>query len=253
MLGVALMAASHAALRLGASYPLLDSLYLSALLCLLPALAVAQVVALGDVEVDRLQAYGGSVVALVLLTGTTLLVGTRSDGAVALGLTSLPAGALIGWSALLLGGGLATLLVYRVAAGALGIVESPLLRVLIPRTPREKASFAMLSGWAGVGEEVTYRGYATLSLVPLLGPVGAAAVTSAVFGVLHAYQGVIGVLRTATLGAILAWGLLASGSLWPAMVAHVLIDLIGGLVLADRLMGPDPPRGVGEDVGRTAA
>jgi membrane protease YdiL (CAAX protease family) len=69
-------------------------------------------------------------------------------------------------------------------------------------------------------------------------------VTSAVFGVLHAYQGAIGMLRAGTMGAVLAWGLLASGSLWPPLVAHVVIDLLAGLVLADRLMVPAGAGGV---------
>jgi membrane protease YdiL (CAAX protease family) len=59
--------------------------------------------------------------------------------------------------------------------------------------------------------------------------------TSAVFGVLHAYQGSLGMVRTAVLGGVLAWGFLASGSLWPAIAAHAVIDVVAGTLLADRL------------------
>ena len=81
---------------------------------------------------------------------------------------------------------------------SLGIRESPLLEELIPRTPREKRIFVILSIAAGIGEEVAFRGYALGTLAPFLGGAwGAAAFTAVVFGVLHAYQGPLGMARTA--------------------------------------------------------
>lgn len=229
-----------------AGMAVLDALYLGTLLTLLPALAVAQLDLVGDVSLERLPAYGGSIVALIVLTGASLAVGTRGAGLASVGLVPLSSWALVGWTAALLAMGLVTILVFRHVASRLGISESPLLRELIPRTRDERVAFAVLSLWAGVGEELTYRGYAILVLAPLVGPAGGVAVTAVVFGVLHAYQGAFGMVRTATLGAILGWGFLAAGSLWPAIVAHVLIDVVGGLVLADRLMVPEPAARVEE-------
>jgi len=83
--------------------------------------------------------------------------------------------------------------------------------------------------------------------VPLFGVPGSVLLTSAVFGVLHGYQGVLGILRTSAMGGMLAWGFLASGSLWPAVVAHTLIDLAAGLWLGDRLLSPEGRRGVQRD------
>jgi membrane protease YdiL (CAAX protease family) len=74
---------------------------------------------------------------------------------------------------------------------------------------------------------------------------GAAVITSVMFGVVHGYQGVLGVLRTGVMGGVLAWGFISSGSLWPVMIAHTLIDLIAGIVLGERLLSPESGTGVG--------
>jgi len=65
---------------------------------------------------------------------------------------------------------------------------------------------------------------------------GAALLSSAVFGLLHAYQGWLGVLRTAVLGMILAASFIVSGVLWPAILAHAILDMIAGLVLGETLV-----------------
>jgi membrane protease YdiL (CAAX protease family) len=121
-----------------------------------------------------------------------------------------------------------------------------LLRRLLPRTREEKRVFTLLSLAAGVSEELAYRGYAIPALAPLVGMPGAVAVTSIVFGILHGYQGLLGTLRTAVMGALLAWVFLASGSLWPAIVAHVAIDLLAGIVLGERLLSPREPAAAAE-------
>ena len=64
----------------------------------------------------------------------------------------------------------------------------------------------------------------------------ALALTSAAFAVLHSYQGVLGVVRTGVVGVIMGMVFLHTGSVWPGIVAHVLIDLAVGFVLADRLL-----------------
>ena len=56
------------------------------------------------------------------------------------------------------------------------------------------------------------------------------------FALLHSYQGVLGVVRTGVIGVTMGAVFLHTGSLWPPMVAHVLIDLVVGFVLAERLL-----------------
>ena len=119
-----------------------------------------------------------------------------------------------------------------------------LLRNLLPQTPRERRVFGVLSLAAGTGEELAYRGYAISVLSPLLGVTGAVVLTTAVFGVMHGYQGPLGMIRTSLMGGVLAVGFLASGSLLPAIFAHTAIDLLAGIVFGERLLSPAAATGV---------
>ena len=94
-----------------------------------------------------------------------------------------------------------------------------------------------MSFCAGFGEEIAYRGYAIPAVIVAGGSAPAAlAVTSVAFAVLHSYQGVLGVVRTGVVGLIMGMVFLHTGSVWPPMVAHVLIDLAVGFLLADKLL-----------------
>ena len=222
-----------------------DALALMGLLVVLPVLAVAQLRMLRGMEtVERIPAYVSSALALAVLGGASWAVGSRSGGASALGLVPLSWGGFALWTLTLVGAGLALTAAFRVAGTALGAREAPLLRKILPRSGRERAAFAGLSVAAGTGEELAYRGYVIPVLAALMGSAAAAAVSSAVFGALHVYQGPLGVARAAALGGLLAWGFLASGSLWPSMAAHAILDVILGIALADRFMVPDGPSGV---------
>jgi membrane protease YdiL (CAAX protease family) len=223
--------------------PWLDVGALTVLLVVLPVLAVAQIRMLGDTEIERMPAYVSSVGTLVLLAIAAWLVGNR-EGATGLGLDRLPVASLFGWSVALTLGGLGILMAFKRIAAKLRMREHPVLRALLPRSPREKVVFAGLSLAAGVGEELAYRGYAIGALAPLIGAPVAAVVTSAVFGVLHAYQGPLGIVRAGVLGGLMAWGFLVSGSLWPVIIAHASLDVVAGIFLADRLMVPGDSGGV---------
>jgi len=233
-------AAAALALR-GAAVSWPDIAVLVALLVLLPLLALLQAEMLQDMEVERIGAYVSSAVTLLALGGGAWLVGSRHGGAAALGLAPLSLGPFAAWTLTLVGAGLAVTVVFRAGGQRLGLRESRLLRDLLPRTGRERAAFTGLSLAAGAGEELAYRGY----VIPVLGAVTgapvAAAVSSLVFGILHVYQGPLGMARTALLGGVLAWGFLASGSLWPPMAAHAFLDILLGMALAERMMVPEEP------------
>lgn len=226
--------------------PLLDGLLLAVLLVAVPGLSTAQLPMIGRVPLERMPAYWSSIVTLWLLGTASWFVGTREGGPAAVGLVATTWLSMLTWSVGLALGGLSTILLFRWIGIRIGVEESPLLRHLLPRTPEERRVFGALSVAAGLGEEIAYRGYALTSLAPMLGMPGAAAVTSIVFGVLHGYQGLLGIVRTGVLGGLLAWGFLASGSLWPPIVAHAAIDLVAGLWLGERLMSPRRGPGVGE-------
>jgi len=155
----------------------------------------------------------------------------------------MPLGRLALWSLGLSAAGLATLFAFRWVLAAAGRRESAILRELLPRSGPERGVFVLLSLTAGLCEELAYRGYAITALAPVAGSAGAALLTSLVFGILHGYQGLLGVVRTAIVGGILAWGFLASGSLLPAIIAHALIDLVAGLALGEILLPADETPG----------
>lgn len=215
--------------------PLFDALFLSALVGLLPALAIAQVPLAIHAPVDRIGAYAGSAVMLGAVGVVAVLLGWDDPGPVGMGLTFPSPRAFATWMGILVG--VAVLLQggFLLLSRRFGLRESPLLRSLLPRTGREKRAFAGLSLVAGAGEEIAFRGYAIPLLAPVLGgPAAAVALTSVVFGLLHAYQGPIGIFRTALFGAVLAVAFVASGSLWPAMIVHFAMNVVVGVWLGER-------------------
>jgi uncharacterized protein len=218
-----------------------DATALAVLLVFLPILAVLQAGMLRSLEVERMGAYVSSALTLLALGGGAWVVGSRHGGGAALGLSPIPWRAFAAWTGGLVAAGLAVTVAFRVAGRRLGLRESRLLRDLLPRTGRERAAFAGLSVAAGVGEELAFRGYVIPVLGGLIGAPLAAVASSLVFGVLHVYQGPLGMARTAVLGGVLAWGFLASGSLWPPMAAHAILDVLLGMALAERMMVPEEP------------
>ncbi len=109
------------------------------------------------------------------------------------------------------------------------------LERMLPTTERERSWFFALAGTAGVCEEILYRGYLVWYLVAwawLFAPhqsfLVAVIVSSLLFGVGHAYQGVRGVLLTAAVGAFLAAVYWITRSLFAGMLIHALMDLHAG-------------------------
>jgi uncharacterized protein len=115
---------------------------------------------------------------------------------------------------------------------------------LLPRTPAERATFALLAVTAGVCEEVLYRGFGLAALrwvAPGASHAGLIAATATAFGLAHLYQGAMGVALTGLVGAYFAWIAIATGSLVPVILLHALLDLrILGLPL-DAVPYPPTP------------
>ena len=109
------------------------------------------------------------------------------------------------------------------------------VRLIAPRTPREFGLFYLVSLSAGIAEELTYRGLLFTLLAALLGSWwGSALVASALFGIVHLFQG----WRSAGIAALmglrehLVVGL--TGTLFVAMVVHALHDAVTGTVIGRR-------------------
>lgn len=99
---------------------------------------------------------------------------------------------------------------------------------LLPSNRSERRTFAIVAVTAGICEELLYRGvvlYALRHTFPHLALAGAVIISALIFGLGHAYQGWVGVLATAVLGAVLAVVYVATGSLLVPISVHILLDL----------------------------
>jgi membrane protease YdiL (CAAX protease family) len=92
---------------------------------------------------------------------------------------------------------------------------------------------------AGVYEEVFVRGLLQSRVAKVFAgakPQGlalrlsAVLIASVLFGLGHLYQGPVGVMQTTVVGVILGVSAVVWRSIWPAVVAHVVIDTVGLLV-----------------------
>lgn len=92
--------------------------------------------------------------------------------------------------------------------------------------------------YVGIHEEILFRGFLLSRLwaglaadrVPA-GRVAAVVIAAAAFGVLHGYQGTLGMIQTFTLGIVFCVISLFRRGIWACMVAHIGIDTFGLLML----------------------
>jgi len=83
-----------------------------------------------------------------------------------------------------------------------------------------------------VFEEVFVAGYLITALRAKHSPLFAVNASVAIRLLYHLYQGPLGVLITVPMGLIFASWYVQRGKLWPLIVAHVLLDLVGLLAYA---------------------
>lgn len=204
------------------------------LLVLLPALLIVEGRKLRQLEtIPRTQAYLSSTLSLWVLAFLTLGI-ARLSGIhfVHLGLIPLPPLPTLMLAAALTGAGIGVLFLFRFA----GVREAPVMRELIPATPRDRVLFIAVSITAGIAEEIIFRGFLIHVLDTAASMPIALLLSSGAFGVAHAYQQPAGALRAALLGLFLALPLVLHGSIVPAILAHTAIDLLAGLWLARWLL-----------------
>jgi len=101
---------------------------------------------------------------------------------------------------------------------------------ILPTNPGELPPYCALAVTAGVCEEFLYRGFSMAALQRAGLPVWfALLLTSALFGLAHAYQGRSGVIATSLMGVLFGLGRLAFDSLEPVMVWHAGVDIVAGI------------------------
>ncbi len=217
---------------------LTDQILLVVLLVIAPINGIAQLaLAKKNLDISRISVYASSGIVIFVLGGASAIVGTIGAGPAAMGLVSVAPLEFVVWTVAIAATVLGVMVLLKWVARALGVPDSPFLARLFPKTRRERTWFAGLSFVAGTGEEIAYRGYAMSTLGAMsVGAWMAAAVTSAAFGLLHCYQGVRGVVVTGAAGFVFAASFILTGSIWPAIAAHITVDLVAGLVLGEKLL-----------------
>ncbi|MCI0432323.1 MAG: CPBP family intramembrane metalloprotease [Gemmatimonadetes bacterium] len=206
---------------------------MAVLVALLPAASIAQLAFADDITaLPRTTAYASSASALWILAILSALAAFVSDiSAEALRLHVPAWVSLVAWSAGLTVAGVGLMLLLR----RTGLRESALLMHLLPVTRRERFAFAGLSVTAGLCEELLFRSFLLVTLESATGSLAVALLISTVlFGWVHAYQARAGAIRAGVLGALLTLPPVLAESVWPSMVAHTAIDLIGGLWLREK-------------------
>jgi membrane protease YdiL (CAAX protease family) len=102
------------------------------------------------------------------------------------------------------------------------------ISLLIPTDTAGRVVWVAVSFTAGFCEETAFRGY-LMTRLRLLGKlqnwVIPALVSSLVFGVCHAYQGMPGFIVISTYGFLFALLYIRTGTIWPCVIAHALQDL----------------------------
>ena len=179
-------------------------------------------------KMPRLGLYASAVLSQWLLTALGAgVVYLAARNVFVKGFASMPWGPALGWGAGIAGASLLALglVIWCERRGWLPR-ESALVYLLIPQTPREKLwGVLILAPTAAFCEEFLFRGYLLTQLqVWLHSLVWAWVLSSVAFGLAHCYQGGSGMTRAGVLGVLLAYPVVRWGNLYPAMLAHWMID-----------------------------
>jgi membrane protease YdiL (CAAX protease family) len=105
----------------------------------------------------------------------------------------------------------------------------------LPEKAKELPAYIVLCLCAGIFEEIIYRGFMVTYFLPLLGnendiPWMAIFAPSVLFSLAHTYQGWSAVIKIFIFSLLLGIIFILTKSIYPTMVLHFLIDLIGGIV-----------------------
>jgi membrane protease YdiL (CAAX protease family) len=182
----------------------------------------------------RIQMYAGSIVGLVIIGVVAYAAGHFSGFKPRdFGLIRIPATEFVVWTLI----AMVAAAIIVAAFKAAGAGETEIMREIIPETAGEKVVFCGLSLSAGVFEEIAFRGFLMTAVTVASGSaITGVMLSSLSFGLLHAHQDAAGALRASLLGAALCIPLLVTGSIYPSMAAHTLVDIAGGLWFARWLL-----------------
>lgn len=107
---------------------------------------------------------------------------------------------------------------------------------LLPKNWKEFAHFGtIVSLSAGFCEEIVFRGFLITYLLALFVASPSSAwiaisVSTLIFALLHAYQGWLAIFKIAILTSMFGVIFVMTESLWPVIILHVGVDVVGGLL-----------------------
>jgi membrane protease YdiL (CAAX protease family) len=191
---------------------------------------------------DRLSLYGSTIIFQWLIVAIVALrCASRTVSPEELGLAARDPWQVV-WTSIALTGILCINQVVgfrritRMPEGKRGSVFA-ITEKIMPRTRPETLVFSALAFTAGVSEEFLYRGFVFMAFVRMIvnfGPPNAIAaiLSSAWFSLAHMYQGRRGLITTFVVGMIFALVRIWTGSLVPAVAAHIGIDLVAGIYVS---------------------
>ena len=122
---------------------------------------------------------------------------------------------------------------YTSAASGLGIglLEPPALdKDILGSGVQKVVTVIAIVAWGPFAEELFFRGFILAALIGPLGPLRAAAVSSALFAAAHLSVGAAIPIFVA--GLLLAWLYLRTRSIWPPVTAHALQNFVAVSVIS---------------------
>lgn len=178
----------------------------------------------------RIATYSASALGLVIpvaITAAIAVLYTKSSFASLT--TTLPAPVLAEWSAGLAAICILITIAFQVWGARRGRALSEIATRLLPVSASEFIVYFGLCMIVGFSEEYLYRGFA----LSLLGSAThsifiSATIVTVAFALNHLVQGVAAIPRAFLLGGILAASVIITGSLWPAIIAHVFVNAFTG-------------------------
>jgi len=192
-------------------------------------------------DIPRLSLYLSAALSQWILTVVGFgVVYVAARNVFTTGFAAMPLVPLLEWST-----GIATVALAALALVILGERrgwlprEADLVYRLIPQTPREKLWAALIiSPTAAFCEEFLFRGFLLTEFQNWLHSLlWAGMAASVAFGLAHSYQGWSGAVRAGLLGVLLAYPVMRWGNLYPAILAHWIIDTVALLWLGQWMDG----------------
>lgn len=114
--------------------------------------------------------------------------------------------------------------------------DSIAMNLLIPHTLKEKKYFFLASLTAGICEEIFLRGCVMFLLTDIFSDLHItviAIISSALFGLFHAYQGLFGMIKTGIGGIFFAVLYVSTNSIVPGIVLHFFMDFSSAFILKE--------------------